>query len=59
MKQPIKYLLTGIALVLFFIYMTDYNNLSNFMVMTCPYFIGVALGFWLGDSIKDNKSRRK
>ena len=58
MKKQIKYLLTGVALVLFIIYMTDYNNISNFMAMLCPYITGVALGFWCGDIGKDKRHRR-
>lgn len=58
MKKQIKYLLTGVALVLFIIYMTDYDNISNFMAMLCPYLTGIALGFWCGD-IKENNRRNK
>lgn len=58
MKQQIKYLLTGVALVLFLLYITDYNDLSNIMLVTCPYITGVALGFWAGDFGKDKRHRR-
>ena len=58
MKKQIKYLLTGVALVLFIIYMTDYNHISHFMTILCPYMTGVALGFWCGDFGKDKRHRR-
>lgn len=58
MKKQIKYLLTVVALVLFIIYLTDYNNLSSMMIILCPYLTGVALGFWCGD-IKENKRGRR
>lgn len=58
MKQQIKYLLTGVALVLTIIYFTDYNNLSSIMLVSCPYITGVAIGFWWGDFGKDKRHRR-
>lgn len=58
MKKQIKYLLTGVALVLFLIYITDYDNLSVVMLTLCPYITGVALGFWWGDFGKDKRHRR-
>lgn len=58
MKKQIKYLLTGVALVLTLIYLTDYSNLNSTMLVACPYLTGVALGFWCGDFGKDKRHRR-
>lgn len=58
MKKQIKYLLTGVALVLTLIYLTDYRHLTPMMAILCPYLTGVALGFWCGD-IKENNRRHR
>lgn len=58
MKKQIKYLLTGVALVLFLIYITDYGNMSEVLKIATIYITGVAAGFWCGDLGKDKRRRR-
>ena len=58
MKKQIKYLLTGVALVLFLIYITDYGNMSETLQIMAIYMTGVAGGFWCGDFGKDKRHRR-
>lgn len=58
MKKQIKYLLTGMALVLFLIYITDYENISDTLQIITIYITGVAGGFWCGDFGKDKRYRR-
>ena len=58
MKKQIKYLLTGVALVLFLIYITDYGNISETLKIATIYTTGVTAGFWCGDFGKDKRHRR-